>query len=152
VTYPLACMPHTPAGLMEAVLDVNPMKPEYLRHDADGNGTMETFCNIYLRALLARLGLAIPAMLANALFHWFDSYAARDLGWLNCSLEKGMEYAGRGEIVVGALFEEGHGHVVMMVDGQGNITQAGRTNHVKAPLSRCFTPEQLKRVRWFHHL
>ena len=147
----LACFAHTLAGIMQAVLQVNPLDPKYLKHDVTGDGKPETFCNIYLRALLAALGLDIPAVLANELAVWFEGPEARDRGWLECTLDFAKRAAGRGEIAVGALVEPGHGHVLMLVDGDGNATQAGGRNYVRAPLTVCFTPEQLKRVHWFHH-
>lgn len=149
----LACLPRSPEQL-EADLDaLNPAgDPSLIKHDVDGDGKNETFCNILVQRFCARRGLVIFKARANDMIKWLDSGLGREQGWLECSEDFAKRAAGRGENVIIAWFNPaGHpGHMSVMRDKDGNHAQAGGTNTNKAPWRTGYILSTHKDVRFFH--
>ena len=141
---PTACHPRSPGELLIAVRDVGPEgNPELQRRDVTGDGVPETFCNVFVRLVLARLRVTIPPVLANALFDWFPSRAARDDGWEKVSTSEAQIRANWGRPTIGVWRHPTgkHGHVVLVVPTPPGVrmhtAQAGRENWSNAPIERA---------------
>lgn len=111
-----------------------------------------TFCNIFATDVAAAMGAVLPhwwmgkELSVNALVPWLRT-TGRDYGWEQvANAHVAVAGALAGMLTVATLLGDPHGHiaVVLPVDGEPTIAQAGRRNFARAPLSAGFglkTPE-----------
>lgn len=135
-----SCQPRSRGALLTAVSQVDPEgNPELQRRDVTGDGIPETFCNIFVRLVLAVLGLVIPAMLCNDLIKWFAEEGEAE-GWVKVSAAEAALRAELGYPTVGVWRNKsgGHGHIVLVVPAIGgtgmHTAQAGAKNWANAPI------------------
>lgn len=134
------CQARSRGVILAAVSQVNPeLNPELQRRDVTGDGIPETFCNVFIRLVLAILGLVIPPLLANDLLKWFAGPGA-DEGWARCTKGEAALRAELGFPTVGVWRNPSgtHGHVVLVVPAIGgtgiHTAQAGARNWSNAPI------------------
>lgn len=169
-----SCQPRSPEATARAVEAIDPERNvELLRHDADGDGTMETFCNFFAHMVTALLSCTIPRLKANAQVRWLRDEGPRN-GWRKVLPTQAVEAANRGLPVVVCWFNPhvvigkdgkpladaeghpvlGHGHIALVratpKDGTGVwIAQAGRRNFNHARLVDGFG--SLAPLEFFSH-
>ncbi len=100
-----------------------------------------THCNQYVRAVLERLGVRIPAMLANDLFGWFSAPAAA--GWRRIDRVEAKLQAELGYPTIGVWRNPKgpHGHICLVVPAPAGAdrmysAQAGLKNWGSSPIER----------------
>jgi hypothetical protein len=145
---------------LEAVIEqfhVNTAE-RYRKRDIDGNGRLDTFCNIFVSDVTAALCAPIPHRLnaewqnvaANA--RWLRS--GRN-GWMEASAEFAQDRADLGHPSV-AVYDpiSGNGHIAILRPSRGRpgvwIAQAGGINFLSGRLEQGFgkyTPH----VRFYTH-
>jgi hypothetical protein len=135
-----------------AVVDkVNPVQPYYLRHDIDGDGIPETFCNWFVADALEVMGIQLPRYddtfyptphplygnerkckpwTAGALYGYFAK--GGDGNWKKAKRPDAVTLANQGKVVVVAMPPppgRAHGHVALVIPGgsgsEVHIAQAG---------------------------
>lgn len=132
----------SPEALRDVVAQLAPEKSRrYQRRDVDGNGTMETFCNFFVRDALAGLGIHLPKMRANEMVDFF----AKAKDWREVFAFEAAARASAGfPVVVGWKNPNGPvGHVGLVmptVPGQHGVrmAQAGRTNFSNGTVGQGF--------------
>jgi hypothetical protein len=104
-----------------------------------------TFCNVYACAFLGMRGHVIPLnMSANELYDWFSSPRAVALGWRKSTHDETLAVANAGGDAVAIIQGTEHGHIAVCVEslpttpGVLCVSAAGRSNFVRAPMSRSF--------------
>lgn len=154
---PLVCKPPSRGQLLADVDAFNFEQDKYQPHDMDGNGTIETLCNIAAREYLATRGVTVPPLLANDLVEQF--YAAPAgvrLGWRELKhWGEAGDLAEQGHDVVGVYTappapppteknpkpKRKHGHTVIVVPAIGGVglhsAQAGSHCWNNAPLEKA---------------
>jgi len=144
-----ACIPRSRADLLSDVTTVDPEHNSALQpRDITGDGIKETFCNVFVRTVLALGGIDIPAMLANKLFEWFPGPEATALGWRKVTPAEAIARAELGFRTVGVWRNpRGHGHIVLVVPAIDSTTgfpakgmhsaQAGSRNWNNEPIERA---------------
>lgn len=147
----------SPAALLDVVAQLDPAKsPRYQRRDVDGNGTLETFCNFFVRDALNALGVKMPKLRANEMVAYF---ARGEDGWREldvwASVREARQRAQQGFPVIAGWANpnpQQSGHVALVVpspEGSGlRIAQAGVTNFSNGTLQSGFGGKPV--VFWTH--
>lgn len=121
----------------------------YRKRDIDGKPGDETFCNIYLREVLAALGVQISRMRANDIYAYLlagSAGAGSGVGWAQVRPWVARALANAGYPVVAAWQNpQGPGHVAMLVPSHTEldfdttfIAQAGAANFSYGRLEQGF--------------
>ncbi len=137
-----ACMPRSRGQTLAFVDQVNPEKnPALQRRDVTGDGVPETFCNLFVRLLLALFGIVLPELLANDLAEWFPKQA----DWRKVTPKEAGERAELGFPTIGVWKNsKGHGHIIAVVPAIGGTglhsAQAGAKNWSNAPVESAGLP------------
>lgn len=136
--------PRSRGFTLAAVDQVDPENnPELQKRDVTGDGIDETFCNVFVRLVLALFGLIIPAKLCNDLVGWFAGPEGEAAGWVKCTREAAALRAELGYPTVGVWKNPSgkHGHIVLVVPAIGgtgmHTAQAGAKNWSNAPIERA---------------
>jgi hypothetical protein len=120
----------------------------YLRRDVDHNGTVDTFCNFFVRDVLDQFGVRLPRpMRANQTIEWLASSEGRAQGWVSLGEDRVAAQRAvdvEGMLVVACWFSRGAepGHVALVLPSLGEpgtwVAQAGGTNFSRGRLERAF--------------
>lgn len=147
------CLPRSRDALIAAVAAVDPLKPDYVKHDVTGDGKAETFCNKFVADVTALLDCPVPQLLANDQIHWLEGLGASG-GWRQVFPTSAFALANKGAPVVATYLNPGgHGHIAIVVPTPENevgiyVAQAGSTNFACGPVGDGFGRLP---VRYFAH-
>jgi hypothetical protein len=139
------------AGDLRAVVDqfqVGTVE-RYRKRDIDGQPGDETFCNVYLREVLAALGVQLSRMRANDIYAYLlagSAGAGGGVSWAQVRPWVARALANAGYPVVAAWQNpQGPGHVAILVPSRTEldsdttfIAQAGGTNFSYGRLEQGF--------------
>lgn len=127
--------------------------PAFVRHDIDGDGKNETFCNAFAARIAVKMGVPLPLLLANAQHQWLVEQAAKSaprasglpVGWEKVDAHTAQAMADQGCFAVASWanpIEGGHGHIAPLMPSLGEpgvwAAQAGRLNFTRELLQRGF--------------
>lgn len=139
---PNASFPRSSEATRLAVLRRDPENaPFYHRRDLTGDGIPETMCNWFARDFCADMSCPIPNAKAGDQIKWLGSTLGHLDGWRKAGRIDAAAAAARGEVVLVTWLnpnEKQSSHIAVMVDGDGNIAQAGRTNFNKGTIVKGF--------------
>ncbi len=145
--------------------------PRYTPRDSDGNGTRDTFCNIFMWDVTSAMGAEIPHWVdaqnnpakpghgnrelnANAAVGWLSSYGSKH-GWREVSQDTAQAQANKGHPTVVVWKNTGGiGHVAVVRPGQvtdkgATIAQAGASNYNVTHVRSTF-PKSATLKFWTH--
>lgn len=129
--------------------------PRYRKRDSDGNGIIDTFCNIFMGDVLFAMGYVMPWDRATNIARWFAGEGGRD-GWQGVTAYDAQNRANAGYPTV-AVWENagGIGHVAVVRPGSVDarlgptIAQAGDTNFNKGFLGSGFGANRVSLASYF---
>lgn len=134
------CQARARGLILAAVSQVDPENnPDLQMRDVTGDGIPETFCNVFVRLVLAVLGLIIPALLCNELIKWFSEQP----DWVKVTATEAALRAELGFPTVGVWKNPSgkHGHIVLVVPAIGgtgmHTAQAGARNWSNEPIEHA---------------
>lgn len=94
----------------------------YRKRDLDGNGTLDTTCNIFVHDVTKALGCEIPRMRANAMFDWLLKGLASGRRWSQVQQWVAVALANAGYPVVAAWENPGGaGHIAVVVPSRSEL-------------------------------
>lgn len=125
--------------------------PRYKARDIDGNGTRETFCNVFLSDVTAALSCHVPRrigavwMRANDMALWLSTQVGIDAGWIpgDAAIAGLRVDVGRPTVAVWRNMTGATGHVALVVPPPKGrlglyVAQAGAVNSECMPLRAAF--------------
>lgn len=131
----------SPANLVDIVDQLDPAGAErYRRRDVDSNGTLDTFCNFFVRDALASLGVHVPKLRANQLCGFFVTA----LDWRAVTQHEAVMRACSGYPTVAGWVNPkgGPGHVALMIPSvRADVplcAQAGARNFASGTIALAF--------------
>lgn len=142
----------SPEELVEAIASLEvETNPKYQPRDVTGDGLRETFCNVYVVDLMAKLGVVLPSGLkVNALVPWL-----RSSDWVQCVVEEAGRHANQGRPSLATWVNDHgpHGHIMALTptpNGEHGVwgAQAGSSCFSCAPITHGFG--SLPVVGWVH--
>jgi len=145
----------------------------YRQRDFNGDGTTDTFCNIYVSDVTRAMGAEVPhwvladgsptqgypgdELTANATAQWLEEHGPT-YGWREVSPEEAQDLANGGRPVVAAYDAKGAtGHVAMVRPGKYDnatgpaISQAGAENLQRTTARDGFGANRLSSIRYYAH-
>lgn len=127
------------------------LHPRYRARDIDGNGTIETCCNVFLSDVTAALSCPVPRRIgaawirANDQYLWLSTQVGIDNGWIPGDMAiAGLRVdAGRPTVAAWRSMTGGPGHVALVVPPPKGrmglwVAQAGAVNSECMPLRAAF--------------
>lgn len=126
----------------EERVETNPL---YVRRDVTGDGVPETWCNLFVHHVAARMGCPLPPGLrANQQIEWLSGPEGRAAAWEQVAQHVAQRMADEGQLAIPGWFNRngGSGHVGVVMPSLGEegtfLAQAGRTNFTRERLQRGF--------------
>jgi hypothetical protein len=110
----------------------------YVKRDITGDDKAETFCNFFVREVLAAMGIYLPRLKANEIIEWLLGPEGIAGGWRKEQQEAARSMGAIGiPVITGFKNDAGPGHLALLVPPQRNedsvpgkiwVAQAGKTN------------------------
>jgi hypothetical protein len=141
-----ACFPRSAKTLQDVVASKD-VEHHYLMSGG------ATFCNQFVRDVLAELGTPMPRndLYAHQQIDWLASADGQKAGWKPCSPQEAAAYANGGHPCIATYRNpleppKGHSHIAIVVPATPgpNIAQAGAFNFSNKPVKAGFGPFPVK--------
>lgn len=150
--------------------------PRYAVRDSNGDGHLDTFCNIFVWDVTRAMGAEIPHWVnqagapggpgmegyrelnANGVCQWLEQHGTQ-YGWREVSAEEAQRLANQGQPAVAAWDSRSSraGHVAMVRPGEYNpatgpvIAQAGGTNFNRGTVAGGFGADKQAEIKYYVH-
>lgn len=116
----------------------------YRRRDLDGDGSLETFCNVHAADVAEAMGVLLPrGMRANQLVLWLSMEGARE-DWEQVPEHVARAMADQGQLVVACWYNRngGPGHIAPLEPSLGEpgvwLSNVGAANFLRGPVAKAF--------------
>lgn len=116
----------------------------YRKRDVDGDGRLDTFCNVHTVDVAEAMGVLLPrGKRANQLIEWLTGPDARADGWEQVDAHTAQRMADEGQLAIATSFNRaGPGHVAPLEPSMGEpgtwISNVGGVNFLRGRVEQAF--------------